>query len=237
MDRNVPQHIVIIMDGNGRWAKEKNRPRTAGHYQGTENVRNIAIKANDMGVKVLTLYAFSTENWKRPQEEVNYLMGLPAIFITKFLKELMEKGIKIATIGDLSAFPESTRKVLEEAMEKTRDNKNMTLVFAMNYGGRKDIVDGINRYVDDYVSGRVREKMTEELFNIYLSTAEYPEIDLMIRTSLDYRLSNFLLWQLSYTELYFTDTYWPDFTPEEFEKAINNFTQRSRRFGGLKDEN
>ncbi|MBQ1303538.1 MAG: isoprenyl transferase [Erysipelotrichaceae bacterium] len=237
MDRNVPQHIAIIMDGNGRWAKEKNRPRTAGHYQGTENVRNIAIKANDMGVKVLTLYAFSTENWKRPQEEVNYLMGLPAIFITKFLKELMEKGIKIATIGDLSAFPESTRKVLEEAMEKTRDNKNMTLVFAMNYGGRKDIVDGINRYVDDYVSGRVREKMTEELFNSYLSTAEYPEIDLMIRTSLDYRLSNFLLWQLSYTELYFTDTYWPDFTPEEFEKAINNFTQRSRRFGGLKDEN
>ncbi|MBR2600178.1 MAG: isoprenyl transferase [Erysipelotrichaceae bacterium] len=237
MDRNVPQHIAIIMDGNGRWAKEKNRPRTAGHYQGTENVRNIAIKANDMGVKVLTLYAFSTENWKRPQEEVNYLMGLPAIFITKFLKELMEKGIKIATIGDLSAFPDSTRKVLEEAMEKTRDNKNMTLVFAMNYGGRKDIVDGINRYVDDYVSGRVREKMTEELFNSYLSTAEYPEIDLMIRTSLDYRLSNFLLWQLSYTELYFTDTYWPDFTPEEFEKAINNFTQRSRRFGGLKDEN
>ena len=237
MDRNVPQHIAIIMDGNGRWAKEKNRPRTAGHYQGTENVRNIAIKANDMGVKVLTLYAFSTENWKRPQEEVNYLMGLPAIFITKFLKDLMEKGIKIATIGDLSAFPESTRKVLEEAMEKTRDNKNMTLVFAMNYGGRKDIVDGINRYVDDYVSGRVREKMTEELFNSYLSTAEYPEIDLMIRTSLDYRLSNFLLWQLSYTELYFTDTYWPDFTPEEFEKAINNFTQRSRRFGGLKDEN
>ena len=237
MDRSVPQHIAIIMDGNGRWAKEKNRPRTAGHYQGTENVRNIAIKANDMGVKVLTLYAFSTENWKRPQEEVNYLMGLPAIFITKFLKELMEKGIKIATIGDLSAFPESTRKVLEEAMEKTRDNKNMTLVFAMNYGGRKDIVDGINRYVDDYVSGRVREKMTEELFNSYLSTAEYPEIDLMIRTSLDYRLSNFLLWQLSYTELYFTDTYWPDFTPEEFEKAINNFTQRSRRFGGLKDEN
>ncbi|MBQ1757790.1 MAG: isoprenyl transferase [Erysipelotrichaceae bacterium] len=237
MDRNVPQHIAIIMDGNGRWAKEKNRPRTAGHYQGTENVRNIAIKANDMGVKVLTLYAFSTENWKRPQEEVNYLMGLPAIFITKFLKELMEKGIKIATIGDLSAFPESTRKVLEEAMEKTRDNKNMTLVFAMNYGGRKDIVDGINKYVDDYVSGRVREKMTEELFNSYLSTAEYPEIDLMIRTSLDYRLSNFLLWQLSYTELYFTDTYWPDFTPEEFEKAINNFTQRSRRFGGLKDEN
>ena len=161
----------------------------------------------------------------------------PNIIPREWVKELMEKGIKIATIGDLSAFPESTRKVLEEAMEKTRDNKNMTLVFAMNYGGRKDIVDGINRYVDDYVSGRVREKMTEELFNSYLSTAEYPEIDLMIRTSLDYRLSNFLLWQLSYTELYFTDTYWPDFTPEEFEKAIKNFTQRSRRFGGLKDEN
>ncbi|MBR0474336.1 MAG: isoprenyl transferase [Erysipelotrichaceae bacterium] len=235
MSIKVPEHIAIIMDGNGRWAKERNLPRSAGHYQGTDNVRNIAIKANEMGVKVLTLYAFSTENWKRPIEEVNYLMGLPAIFINKFLKELMEKGIKIESIGDLSAFPDSTRKVLLEAMEKTKNNNNMTLVFAMNYGGRKDIVDGINRYLEDYTSGKVTEKMTEEMFNGYLSTAKYPEIDLMIRTSLDYRLSNFLLWQLSYAELYFTATHWPDFTPEEFEKAVTDFASRSRRFGGLNE--
>ena len=231
---NVPLHVAIIMDGNGRWAREHNKPRSFGHYQGTENVRNIAIKANELGVKVLTLYAFSTENWKRPADEVNYLMGLPEIFISKFIDELMEKGIRIRTIGDLTPFPEKTRRVLEEAMQRTSANKNMTLVFAMNYGGRSDIVQGINRYVDDLKNNRVSGPMTEQLFSSYLSTADYPEIDLMIRTSLDYRLSNFLLWQLSYAELYFTDTYWPDFTPDEFEKALNSFGNRERRFGGLK---
>ncbi len=230
----VPQHVAIIMDGNGRWAKQQNRPRTFGHYQGTDNVRNIAIKANEAGVKVLTLYAFSTENWKRPAEEVNYLMSLPEVFINKFLAELMEKGIRISTIGDLSAFPEKTRKVLQQAMDKTRDNKNMTLVFAMNYGGRWDIVNGINKYVQDLKNNAAEYPLTEEAFNSYLSTADYPEIDLMIRTSLDYRLSNFLLWQLSYSELYFTDTFWPDFTGEEFDKALECYYSRQRRYGGLK---
>ena len=230
----VPQHVAIIMDGNGRWAKQQNRPRTFGHYQGTDNVRNIAIKANEAGVKVLTLYAFSTENWKRPAEEVNYLMSLPEIFINKFLAELMEKGIRIATIGDISAFPEKTRNVLQQAMDKTRDNKNMTLVFAMNYGGRWDIVNGINNYIEDLRNNEAEYPLTEEMFNRYLSTADYPEIDLMIRTSLDYRLSNFLLWQLSYSELYFTDTYWPDFTAEEFDRALECYYSRQRRYGGLK---
>ncbi len=145
----VPKHVAIIMDGNGRWAAKQKKPRTYGHYQGTENVRNIAIKANDLGVEVLTLYAFSTENWKRPEEEVSYLMSLPAVFITKFLAELMEKGIKIDAIGDLYGLPEKTRKVLQEAIDKTADNRNMTLVFAINYGGRAEIVEAVNRYVQD----------------------------------------------------------------------------------------
>ena len=140
---NVPQHVAIIMDGNGRWAKAQGKPRSFGHLRGTENVRNIAIKANELGVKVLTLYAFSTENWKRPAEEVNYLMGLPKIFIDRYIDELMEKGIKISMIGDIEQIPSETRKVLERAFEKTRNNENMTLVFALNYGGRKEIVDGI----------------------------------------------------------------------------------------------
>ena len=228
---NVPQHVAIIMDGNGRWAKAQGKPRSFGHLRGTENVRNIAIKANELGVKVLTLYAFSTENWKRPAEEVNYLMGLPKIFIDRYIDELMEKGIRISMIGDIEQIPAETRKVLERAFEKTRNNKNMTLVFALNYGGRKEIVDGINRYVNqledrDHV-------LTEEEFSRYLYTADYPELELMIRTSLDYRISNFLLWQLSYAEMRFIDKYWPDFTGEDFENIINDFMKRHRRFGGL----
>ena len=228
---NVPQHVAIIMDGNGRWAKAQGKPRSFGHLRGTENVRNIAIKANELGVKVLTLYAFSTENWKRPAEEVNYLMGLPKIFIDRYIDELMEKGIKISMIGDSEQIPSETRKVLERAFEKTRNNENMTLVFALNYGGRKEIVDGINRYVNqledrDHI-------LTEEEFSRYLYTADYPELELMIRTSLDYRISNFLLWQLSYAEMCFVDKYWPDFTGEDFENIINDFMKRHRRFGGL----
>ena len=225
---NIPRHVAIIMDGNGRWAQQQNKPRTYGHYVGTDNVRNIAIKANEMGIEVLTLYAFSTENWKRPQKEVDYLMSLPAAFIDKFLGELMEKGIKIASIGDLSKFPVKTQNVLYEAMEKTKNNQNMTLVFAMNYGGRQDIVDAVNKYM---ASNSV--PVDEETFGQYLSTAAYPPVDFLIRTSLDYRLSNFLLWDVAYTELYFTDVHWPAFTPEEFEKAIEDYSKRIRKYGGL----
>lgn len=231
----IPQHIAIIMDGNGRWAKKQNRPRSFGHYQGTENVRNIAIKANELGVKVLTLYAFSTENWKRPAEEIDFLMSLPAIFIERFLAELMEKGIRIKTIGDLEPIPEKTKKVLLRAIETTKDNSNMTLVFALNYGSRKEIVNGINKYVEDVNNNCAHYPLTEELFEKYLETSEFPEIDLLIRTSLDYRLSNFLLWQLSYSELYFTDIYWPQFTGDELVKAIEEFSNRQRRFGGLNE--
>ncbi len=226
-------HVAIIMDGNGRWATSMGKPRTYGHYQGAENIRNIAIKAKNMGIKVLTLYAFSTENWKRPQQEVDYLMSLPEVFIDRYLQELMDNDIRISTIGDISAFPEKTRRVLQRAIDTTAGNKSMTLVLAMNYGGRADIIRAVNNYISDNISKDEIPPVDEKTFEKYLYTADYPEIDLMIRTSLDYRLSNFLLWQLSYSELYFTDIHWPDFNEDEFEKAINEFYKRSRRFGGL----
>jgi undecaprenyl diphosphate synthase len=226
---NIPQHIAIIMDGNGRWAKQQGKPRNYGHLAGTENVRNIAIKADELGVKVLTLYAFSTENWKRPDDEVGYLMSLPAVFFRKFMKELMEKGVRIATIGNLDAVPEATRKVIEDAKRQTAENKGLTLVFAMNYGGRADIVQAANKAI-----AQGKTVLTEQDIEENLYTAGYPQIDLMIRTSLDYRLSNFLLWQLSYAELYFTDCYWPDFNADRLTEAVEWFSNRERRFGGLK---
>lgn len=226
----VPEHVAIIMDGNGRWAKEKGKPRSYGHYCGTNNVRNIAIAANNLGVKVLTLYAFSTENWKRPQQEVDYLMSLPAIFIDKFLKELMDKDIKIETIGNIDVLPVATLNVFKKAIETTKNNKSMTLVFALNYGGRDDIVQAVNKALK---TKDVKE-LTEKDISDNISTSQYPEVDLMIRTSLDYRLSNFLLWQLSYSELYFVDCYWPDFDEKQFEIAIKDYSERQRRFGGLK---
>lgn len=230
---NTPQHIAIIMDGNGRWAAKQNKPRSFGHLKGTENVRNIAIRANELGVKVLTLYAFSTENWKRPNEEVSYLMSLPSLFIDRYLNELMENNIRISTIGDLSALPEETRKVLNRAIVTTANNDKMTLVLALNYGSRREIVNAVNRYVADLENGAGEKPLTEEGFGRYLETAEYPEIDLMIRTSTDYRLSNFLLWQLSYAELCFVDKYWPDFSGDDLERIITEFSGRQRRFGGL----
>ncbi len=225
---NIPLHIAIIMDGNGRWAKQQGKPRNYGHLKGTENVRNIAIKADELGVKVLTLYAFSTENWKRPDDEVGYLMSLPAVFFKKFMAELMEKGVRIETIGNLDVIPEATRKVIDDAKKQTADNKGLTLVFALNYGSRAEIVRAVNRAISEG-----KEQLTEEDIERNLYTADYPEIDLMIRTSLDYRLSNFLLWQLSYAELYFTDVFWPDFDAGQLEKAIEWFNNRERRFGGL----
>ena len=228
---SVPQHIAIIMDGNGRWAKEQGKPRSYGHLKGAENIRNIAIKASEMGVKVLTLYAFSTENWKRPAEEVSYLMNLPKIFFDKYLEELMANDIRVQMIGRKEGLPEETVSILDRAIEKTAGNQSMTLVFAVNYGGRSEIVDAVNRYVSEY--GNTEHTLTEEEFGKYLYTADYPELELLIRTSLDYRISNFLLWQLSYAEMYFIDKYWPEFSAEDLEKIINDFTGRHRRFGGL----
>ena len=226
---NQLNHVAIIMDGNGRWAKSHNMARSMGHYYGTENVYNIAIKAKELNIKVLTLYAFSTENWKRPANEIEYLMSLPARFIDKYLNQLMKNDIKIDTIGDLSALPEKTVKVLQRAIETTANNKTMTLVFALNYGGRSDIVNAVNSFINE----KPNVKISEEDINQRISTHLYPDVDLMIRTSLDYRLSNFLLWQLSYAELCFVDCYWPDFSGDKFEKVVEDYKSRQRRFGGL----
>ena len=222
------KHIAIIMDGNGRWATQRKEKRTVGHYYGSENVRNIALEALDMGIETLTLYAFSTENWKRPSKEVEYLMKLPAIFFNKFLDELMEKGIAISTIGDLSKMPEKTRKVMENAVEKTKHNSKLTLNFALNYSSRDEIVRATEKIIQDG-----HQEVTEELFNSYLDTHNFPEVDLLIRTGGDKRLSNYLLWQLAYAELLFLDMQWPDFSREEFRKACQEFLERERRFGGL----
>lgn len=226
------KHVAIIMDGNGRWAKSKNKVRTFGHLQGTENVRNIAIKANDIGIKCLTLYAFSSENWKRSKDEVDYLMKLPFLFFNKFMKELMEKNIKIMMIGDMDEIPLDTQKVLKRAIKETENNTGMILNFAMNYGSRNEILRAVNNILIDYKDKDI--KIDENIFNSYLYTSGLDEIDLMIRTSGEMRLSNFLLWQLAYSEFMFVDTMWPDFTPEMFENCINDFKSRDRRFGAIK---
>lgn len=222
-------HLAIIMDGNGRYGKKKYFSRSMGHRDGAEKLYDVCKWCFNLGIDYLTVYAFSTENWKRPANEVEYLMSLPAIFIDKYLSQLMKNDIKIDTIGDLSALPEKTVKVLQRAIETTANNKTMTLVFALNYGGRSDIVNAVNSFINE----KPNVKISEEDINQRISTHLYPDVDLMIRTSLDYRLSNFLLWQLSYAELCFVDCYWPDFSGDKFEKVVEDYKSRQRRFGGL----
>ncbi len=228
------RHVAIIMDGNGRWAQKQKRERTYGHYQGVENVRNIAIMANKLDIAVLTLYAFSTENWRRPIEEVNYLMKLPEVFFNRFLDELMKENIRIKMIGDYNLIPEDTTKVLQAAINKTAHNTGMILNFAMNYGGKQEILAAVNSCIQDMVELNSLQEIDEAQFNSYLDTGDLPDVDLMIRTGKEYRISNFLLWKLAYAELTFTDEPWPEFTPELFKKIIDDFYQRERRFGGLK---
>lgn len=233
--KNVPEHIAIIMDGNGRWAKEKGKVRTEGHYQGVKNVRNIAIYANELGIKCLTLYAFSTENWKRPDDEVKYIMSLPKIFFASYLKELMEKNIKIRMIGEIDRIPENAKKIFLEAIEKTKNNTGMILNFALNYGSRKEIVLAAQKYAEDVLNGR-ENNLTEDEFETYLMTNGLPQIDLMIRTSGEQRISNYLLYQLAYSEFIFTDVYWPDFDAQELDKCLDIYNHRKRRFGGLDED-
>lgn len=227
------KHVAIIMDGNGRWAKAQHKQRTFGHLQGSEKVREIAIAANDLGIEVLTLYAFSTENWKRPKEEVDYLMKLPDVFFNKFLKELMAKNIRIQTIGELDAFPDSTRQVLERAIQTTSKNTGMILCFAMNYGGQREIILAAQKYHEAVVNGIISKDLSPEIFEQFLMTKDYPAVDLCIRTSGEQRLSNFLLWQLAYAELIFEALPWPELTGEHFKELVLDATQRDRRFGGL----
>ena len=228
------RHVAIIMDGNGRWAKKQGKVRTAGHYQGVENVRNIAIAANDLGVEVLTVFAFSTENWKRPEEEVSYLMKLPSVFFKRFLKELMEKNIRITMIGEMDQIPKDTAKVLQAAIDDTRDNTGMILNFAMNYGGRREIVLAAQAYAKDVREGKASNSISDAEFGNYLMGAQFPPLDLLIRTSGEYRISNFMLWEMAYAEMIFVEEAWPDFTPELLKQCLDQFKQRDRRFGGVK---
>jgi undecaprenyl diphosphate synthase len=230
----VPAHVAIIMDGNGRWAKQRGLPRVAGHHSGMKNVKKITTAANDIGVKVLTMYAFSTENWKRPKEEVEFLMKLPQEFFPMEIAELVEKNVRIRMTGWKEGLPEHTLRAIEDAIERTKHNTGLILNFALNYGGRKEILAGIQDMVQDVQAGTFRmEDLDEETFSSYMLTDELPDPDLLIRTSGELRLSNFLLWQLAYSELWFTDAYWPEFTEDIFYQAIAEYQRRARRYGGI----
>lgn len=229
---NTLEHIAIIMDGNGRWAKAKGLPRTAGHKKGVEKVREIAIYANKLGVKCLTLYAFSTENWRRPEKEVNYLMSLPKVFFKSYLKELMENNIKIEMIGEWSRIPKEAKDIFKAAIKETSKNTGMILNFAMNYGGRDEIVNACKKYAKDYKEGKVKS-LNEESFKNYLMTKDLPDVDLLIRTSNEIRLSNFLLYEVAYSEFIFVDRYWPDFTCKDLDDCIAEYNKRGRRFGDV----
>jgi undecaprenyl diphosphate synthase len=228
---NTLNHIAIIMDGNGRWAKANHLPRTAGHYKGVEVLRNITKYANRLGIKCLTVYAFSTENWKRSMEEVSYIMSLPKIFFSSYIKELMENNVRIMIIGDRDRIPEETMKVIDDAIETTKNNTGLILNFAFNYGSRDEIVKAAKAYAQDYKEGKV-DDLSEESFNDYLYTKDLPEVDLLIRTGSQMRLSNFLLYQLAYSEFVVVDTLWPDFSEEVLDECIEIYQSRKRNFGG-----
>ena len=227
-NNNLPKHIAITMDGNGRWAKSKGKLRIFGHNNGVKAVKNTVEAAAEIGIEFLTLYAFSTENWKRPSKEVNALMTLLVSAINKETKTLMNNNIKLSTIGDTDSLPSKAKKELAEAIDKTKENTRMTLVLALSYSGRWDILNAVNEITKKGVGN---DKITEEQFQQYLSTKSVPDPELLIRTSGEYRISNFLLWQIAYSELYFTDTLWPDFRRADLEKAILDYQSRERRFG------
>ncbi|PEA55225.1 isoprenyl transferase [Bacillus pseudomycoides] len=230
----IPAHIAIIMDGNGRWAKRRAMPRIAGHHEGMQVVKKITKFASKLGVKVLTLYAFSTENWKRPKLEVDYLMKLPEEFLGTFLPELVEENVQVRVIGQKDRLPTHTRRAMDKAIEDTKDNTGLILNFALNYGSRDEIVSAVQNIVKDSEEGKLRsEDITEETISSYLMTRTLPDPDLLIRTSGELRISNFMLWQIAYTEFCFTDVFWPDFTEEHLLQSITDFQNRGRRFGGV----
>ncbi|MFV9509824.1 isoprenyl transferase [Tepidibacillus sp. LV47] len=231
---NIPKHVAIIMDGNGRWAKNKGLPRIAGHRAGMEAIKRVVKAANKVGVKIVTLFAFSTENWKRPEKEVNFLMSLPQEFLTKEINELNKQNVQVKIIGFDQNLPEHTLKAVHEAEKRTENNTGLILNFALNYGSRHEIVQATKAIVRDVLAGKITEQEIDEtIFGQYMLTKNYPDPDLLIRTSGELRLSNFLLWQMAYTELYFTKAYWPEFNEQHFFEAIYEYQQRGRRFGGI----
>lgn len=229
-----PKHVAIIMDGNGRWAKQRKLPRIAGHHEGMKTVRKTTLFANELGIRVLTLYAFSTENWKRPKKEIEFLMKLPGEFLSVYLPELIENNVKVEMIGSGELLPPHTQKAIQKAIDATASNDGMILNFAMNYGSRSEIVEAVQKLAQQFSENEITsQEITEQAVASALMTAHLPDPDLLIRTSGEVRLSNFMLWQLAYAELAFSDVLWPDFDELCMLDIIENYQKRSRRFGSL----
>lgn len=231
---NIPKHVAIIMDGNGRWAEKRHLPRTAGHKEGVKRVIEIVEAAKKLDIECLSLFAFSTENWKRPKKEINNLMEILIYYIKSELNKIHKNNIKIRIMGDISKLPEKPRKEVERAIHKTKDNSKMILNIGLNYGGKDEIVYGIKNVLMDVKKGNISEEdITTDLFSKYLYTGNLIDPDLLIRPSGELRLSNFMLYQIAYTEFWFSDIYWPDFKENDFYRAIMDYQKRNRRYGGI----
>ncbi|WP_025719846.1 isoprenyl transferase [Paenibacillus sp. 1-18] len=232
---NIPQHVAVIMDGNGRWAKRIGMPRIVGHQNGMKAVKRTAIAADELGIKYLTMFAFSTENWTRPKDEVDFLMRLPQEFLAIELDELIEKNVQVRMMGNKEHLPSHTVDALTEAIRRTENNTGLVLNFALNYGSRLEITECMQTLGRQIESGKLKaEDITSDMIGNTLLSSDMPDPDLLIRTSGELRLSNFMLWQLAYSELWFTDIYWPEFKKEHLYEAVIEYQQRSRRYGGLK---
>ena len=237
MHRTLPNHIAVIMDGNGRWAKKKGLPRVMGHRAGTKATKEIVKKCGELGVKHLTIYTFSSENWHRPRAEVSALMSLLVEMIRKEISDLNKNNVRLRAIGDFESLPAGPKRELEEGISKTAGNTGLTLTLALSYGGRQEIVLACQRFAKDVQSGKLSaEQLDDKLFSSYLYDPELPDPELLIRTGGEMRISNFLLWQIAYTEIYVTDILWPDFGPENLIEAIAEYNNRERRFGKVKGE-
>ena len=235
-NNNIPKHIAIIMDGNGRWAKAHSLPRIAGHKEGIDSVRAITKKCGDIGVKHLSLYTFSSENWSRPIKEVKALMGLLLLTIRREIKDLNKNNVRLTTIGNMSDLPDDARKGMEEGLKITENNSGLNLILALSYGGRQEILKMVQSIARKAINGEIEpEKLSESDIVNELDTAKIPDPDLLIRTGGDQRISNFLLWQIAYSEIYVTDTYWPEFKEKELLDAVADFQDRERRFGRISE--
>jgi len=236
-NNNIPKHIAIIMDGNGRWAKAHSLPRIAGHKEGIDSVRAITKKCGDIGVKHLSLYTFSSENWSRPLKEVKALMGLLLLTIRREIKDLNKNNVRLTTIGNMGDLPDDARKGMEEGLKITENNSGLNLILALSYGGRQEILKMVQSIARKAINGEIEpEKLSESDIVNELDTAKIPDPDLLIRTGGDQRISNFLLWQIAYSEIYVTDTYWPEFKEKELLDAVADFQDRERRFGRISEQ-
>ena len=234
---DIPEHIAIIMDGNGRWARQRNRPRVFGHREGINSVRDITRECGKLGVKVLTLYTFSVENWSRPGKEVTALMNLLVATVKREVKELNKNNVRLSLIGQIEDLPEDPRQALLDGVEKTRNNTGLNLNLALSYGGRQEIIHGVRKLAQRVEEGEISSQDIDEgMLSKSLYTADLPDPDLLIRTSGEFRISNFLLWQIAYSEIYITQTFWPDFREMELLEAINDYQRRERRFGKTSEQ-